>query len=167
MVSFDDGYKSCVETAMPILNAVGLPAVFVVPTSYIQDRLLDWGERTALILNSAKRARAHIRYPINIDVQAKDPAALRMLAHIIKDTPALDLARFLGELAEGFGVEWHRDVENDHANKMVMTWDDVRTLAKNGMDIESHSRRHRELERQLGRECFVLAFRVGYRIAHF
>jgi len=66
-----------------------------------------------------------------------------------------------------------------------MTWDDVRTLAKNGMDIESHSRRHRvlqtldpatlddelvgskrELELQLGRECLAIAYPVGYRIAH-
>lgn len=185
MVTFDDGYKSCVETALPILRSVGLPAVFFVATSYIQDRLLYWWERIALILNSAKRARAHIRYPLTIDVHAKDPAALRMLAHIIKDTTALDLERFLGELAEGFGVEWHREVESDHANKMVMTWDDVRTLANQGMDVESHSRRHRvlqtldpatlddelsgskrELELQLGRECRAIAYPVGYRIAH-
>jgi peptidoglycan/xylan/chitin deacetylase (PgdA/CDA1 family) len=185
MVTFDDGYKSCVETALPILKSVGLPAVFFVATSYVEDRLLYWWERIALILSTAKRARAHIQYPIKIDVQAKDPAALRMLAHIIKDTTGLDLERFLGELAAAFGVEWHRDAESEHANKMVMTWDDVRTLSTAGMDIESHSKRHRvlqtldpatledelsgskrEIEAQTGRECQAIAYPVGYRIAH-
>ncbi|MEO6777749.1 MAG: polysaccharide deacetylase family protein [Kofleriaceae bacterium] len=185
MVTFDDGYKSCVETALPILSSVGMPAVFFVATSFVQDRLLYWWERIALILSSARQPRAHLHYPIELDVEAKDPAALRMLAHIVKDTTNLDLERFLGELAAAFGVEWHRSVESDHANKMVMTWDDVRTLASAGMDIESHSRHHRvlqtldpvtlddelagskrELEAQLGRECQAIAYPVGYRISH-
>jgi len=66
-----------------------------------------------------------------------------------------------------------------------MTWDDVRALAAAGMDVESHSRRHRvlqtldeagledelagsrrELEAQLGRPVQAIAYPVGRRIAH-
>jgi peptidoglycan/xylan/chitin deacetylase (PgdA/CDA1 family) len=185
MVTFDDGYRSCREVALPILKSVGLPAVFFIATGYINDRLLYWWERIALILNSTKHETASITYPIRLEIAAKDPHALRKLAAVVKDTRGLELERFLGELATAFGVEWHREEERVHANEMVMTWDDVRALAKEGMDVESHSRRHRvlqtldpatledelvgsrtELEAQLGRPVQAIAYPVGYKISH-
>jgi peptidoglycan/xylan/chitin deacetylase (PgdA/CDA1 family) len=185
MVSFDDGYKSCRETALPILESVGLPAVFFVPTSFITERLLFWWERIALILSSTRRPSGMITYPTSLEVSASDPMALRTLAGIVKDTRGLELERFLVELAHAFGVEWDSEMERSHANDLVMTWDDVRTLANAGMDVESHSRRHRvlqtldpqaledellgsrrDLEAMLGRPVQAIAYPVGRRISH-
>jgi peptidoglycan/xylan/chitin deacetylase (PgdA/CDA1 family) len=185
MITFDDGYKSCRQTALPILKSVGLPAVFFVATSFITDRLLYWWERIALILSSTKRATASLTYPHPIEVSASDPDALRNLAAVVKDTSGLELERFLDELARAFDVEWTPEMERGHANDVVMTWDDVRALAAAGMDVESHSRRHRvlqtldpialedelsgsrrDLEAQLGRPVQAIAYPVGRRIAH-
>jgi peptidoglycan/xylan/chitin deacetylase (PgdA/CDA1 family) len=185
MITFDDGYKSCRETALPILKSVGMPAVFFVATSFITDRLLYWWERIALILSSTKRATASLTYPHPIEVSASDPDALRNLAAVVKDTGGLELERFLDELALAFDVEWNPEMERGHANDVVMTWDDVRALAAAGMDVESHSRRHRvlqtldpialedelsgsrkDLEAQLGRPVQAIAYPVGRRIAH-
>jgi len=66
---------------------------------------------------------------------------------------------------------------------LIMTWDQIRALARAGMDVESHGRRHRvlqtldaealqddligsrqELEAQLGRPVRALAYPVGRRI---
>jgi peptidoglycan/xylan/chitin deacetylase (PgdA/CDA1 family) len=185
MITFDDGYKSCRETALPILKSVGMPAVFFVATSFITDRLLYWWERIALILSSTKRTTASLTYPHPIEVSTSDPDALRNLAAVVKDTSGLELERFLDELAQAFGVEWNPEMERGHANDVVMTWDDVRALAAAGMDVESHSRRHRvlqtldplaledeltgsrkDLEAQLGRPVQAIAYPVGRRIAH-
>ncbi|MEO8846716.1 MAG: polysaccharide deacetylase family protein [Kofleriaceae bacterium] len=185
MVTFDDGYKSCRETALPILESVGLPAVFFVATSFITERRLYWWERIALILSSTKRSTASVTYPHPIEISASDPDALHDLAAVVKDTSGLELERFLDELAQAFGVAWHAELERGHANDVVMTWDDVRALAAAGMDVESHSRRHRvlqtldpvaledeltgsreELEAQLGRPVQAIAYPVGRRIAH-
>ena len=185
MITFDDGYKSCREVALPILKSVGLPAVFFVATSFVNDRLLYWWERIALILSTAEVVRATITYPKQLEIIALDPTALPTLSGLVKDTKGLDLERFLDELARAFDVEWSAETEAAFSNEMVMTWDDVRALAAAGMDVESHSRRHRvlqtlddagledeltgsriELEKHLGRPVQAIAYPVGRRIAH-
>ncbi|CAN5322757.1 polysaccharide deacetylase family protein [soil metagenome] len=185
LITFDDGYKSCHDTALPILQSLGIPAVFFIATGFVNDRTLYWWERIALILSSAKTASASITYPIPLELETANPRALRTLTAIVKDTHGLDLERFLGELALAFGVDWDPELETKHSNDLVMTWDEVRALAKAGMNIESHSRRHRvlqtldpaslaedlleskrELEAQVGTPVRAIAYPVGRKISH-
>lgn len=185
LITFDDGYKSCRETALPILQSLGIPAVFFIATGFVNDRTLYWWERIALILSSAKQGSASLTYPLPLEVNAADPRTMRTLTAIVKDTHGLDLERFLGELAQGLGVVWDAELERMHANDLIMTWDDVRALAKAGMNVESHSRRHRvlqtldpaslaedlleskrDLEAQLDQPVRAIAYPVGRKISH-
>ena len=50
MVTFDDGYLSCHDTALPILRAVGIRATFFIATNYITERRLYWWERVAMLV---------------------------------------------------------------------------------------------------------------------
>ena len=184
MVTFDDGYRSCHDVALPILRAVGMRAVFFVPTGYINDRKLYWWERIALCLSQARRGSATITYPERVDV-SRGKRSHRVLADLIKGTPNLDIKRFLDELFAAFGVEWSDELEATHADNLIMSWDHVRALSRAGMDVESHSRWHRvlqtldddqlrdelagskqDLEAQLGRPVRAIAYPVGRRIAH-
>ncbi len=185
MVTFDDGYRSCHDVALPILRAVGMRATFFVPTGYVNDRKLYWWERIAICLSQARRPTATIAFPRPLEVSSQDPGSQRVLADLIKDTPNLDIKRFLDELCAAFGVEWSDEVEAMHAGNLIMSWDHVRALSRAGMDVESHSRWHRvlqtlddgllcdelagskrDLETQLGRPCRAIAYPVGRRIAH-
>lgn len=185
MVTFDDGYRSCHDVTLPILRAVGIRATFFVSTSFITERRLYWWERIAIVLSHARKPVASMKYPRPIEISARDPDAQRKLADLIKDTPQLDVERFLDDLSRAFGVEWNAETEAKHAENVVMTWDQVRALVRAGMDVESHSRRHRvlqtlgadqlrdelagsrtELEAQLGRPVRAIAYPVGRRIAH-
>jgi peptidoglycan/xylan/chitin deacetylase (PgdA/CDA1 family) len=185
MVTFDDGYRSCHDVALPILRAVGMRATFFVATGYIDDRKLYWWERIAICLSQARVTSATITFPETVSVRPKDPGAQRMLADLIKNTPNLDVKRFLDELCAAFGVEWNDDIEARHASNLIMSWDHVRALSRAGMDVESHSRWHRvlqtlddgllrdelvgskqDLEKQLGRPCRAIAYPVGRRISH-
>lgn len=185
MVTFDDGYRSCHDVALPILRAVGMRATFFVATGYVNDRKLYWWERIAICLSQARRESATIMFPRTVEVRPKEPGAQRVLADLIKDTPNLDIKRFLDELCAAFGVEWSDDIEATHANNLIMSWDQVRALSRAGMDVESHGRWHRvlqtldhgllhdelagskrDLESQLGRPCRAIAYPVGRRIAH-
>ena len=92
MVTFDDGYRSCHDVALPILRAVGMRATFFVATGYINERKLYWWERIALILSQARAARRELTYPepLELDRRASD-AAHRVLTDLIKNTPNLDV----------------------------------------------------------------------------
>ena len=184
MVTFDDGYRSCHDVALPILRAVGVKATFFISTSFVTERRLYWWERIALLIGRAKHQRASITYPEAIELDRRDAGLQARLTALVKNTPALDVDRFLDELYGSFGMEWNRDIETDCANRLIMTWDQIRALVRAGMDVESHGRRHRvlqtldnaeltdelsasrtELESQLGRPVRAVAYPVGRRIA--
>lgn len=185
MVTFDDGYRSCHDTTLPILRAVGVRAVFFVSTSFINDRRLYWWERISLALTQSKLARATIAYPRPFEVDRADPKLRNKLTDLVKNTPSLDVERFLDELCIALRVEWTREIEKEYANALIMTWDQVRGLTRAGMDVESHGRHHRvlktlddemlhdelagsraDLEQALGRPIRALAYPVGRRIAN-
>jgi peptidoglycan/xylan/chitin deacetylase (PgdA/CDA1 family) len=190
MVTFDDGYRSCHDVALPILRAVGVRATFFVATSFVSERRLYWWERIAVMLDDYRRrprcSTCSIGYPRALTLDLGDgriQETHEALTDIIKDTADLDVDRFLRELAAALDVEWTPEIEARHADHLIMTWDQVRALARAGMDVESHGRRHRvlqtlddatlddelagsrrELEAQIGRPVRALAYPVGRRI---
>lgn len=184
MVTFDDGYLSCHDTALPILRAVGIRATFFIATSYVAERRLYWWERVALLVAQGTRAGT-ITYPTTLAVAPRDPLTRRTLDDLIKDAKHLDLERLLDDVAAALGVPWSREIEAGYANGLIMTWDHIRALSRAGMDIESHSRHHRvlqtlddadldaeiagsrdDLQAQLGRPVRAIAYPVGRRLGH-
>jgi len=185
MVTFDDGYRSCHDVALPILRAVGMRATFFVSTSFVTERRIYWWERVSLLVGLSKRKTAVITYPFTLALDLADPRVGDKLNAVIKDTPAheLDVDRYLDELGRALGVDWNPQIEARYADHLIMTWDQVRALARAGMDVESHGRRHRvlqtldaaalddelsgarrDLEAQLGRPVRAVAYPVGRRI---
>jgi peptidoglycan/xylan/chitin deacetylase (PgdA/CDA1 family) len=184
MVTFDDGYLSCHDTALPILRAVGVRATFFIATHFTGERRLYWWERIALIVNQAKRTHAMIDYPVTMSLDRTDRKLRSKLVALVKDTPGLDVDRFLDGICAAFEIEWSHEIEAEYANGLIMQWDHVRALARAGMDVESHGRYHRvlqtlddaaledectssrvELEAQLGRPVRAIAYPVGRRVA--
>jgi peptidoglycan/xylan/chitin deacetylase (PgdA/CDA1 family) len=185
MVTFDDGYRSCHDVALPILRAVGVRATFFVSTSFVEERRLYWWERIALAVSQTKVPRVTITYPRPMELDLADGKLRNRLNDLVKNTPGLDIDRFLAELCVALHVEWNHDIERDYANGLIMTWDQVRAMARAGMDVESHGRHHRvlktldddmlhdelagsraDLEAALGRRIRAVAYPVGRRIAN-
>lgn len=187
LITFDDGYLSNLDVALPVLRDLGLTAVFFIATSFVGERRLYWWDRIAYVVATSTRPRVELRYPRQRTVELGDRAAARAaLVSVIKNEPGLDLPRFLDELTAAAGVAWSRDIERKLADELIMTWDQVRQMRDAGMDIESHTRGHRvlqtldgdglhdelagarvDLERELGRPSRVVAYPVGRTIAPF
>ncbi len=185
-ITFDDGYRDCHDTALPILLRHGARAIFFVATAYTDERRVYWWDQIGYALRNSTRERIDLSYPaaMSLPLAALGPdATLARLARVVKRHRELDLARFLGELFEACGVDWNRDLERRLSDELVMTWDHVRALAAAGMDVQSHTRTHRvlatlaerdldlelggsreELEHNLGQPVFAIAYPVGRRI---
>ena len=182
MVTFDDGYQSCHDIALPILRAVGVRATFFIATSFITDRRLYWWERIALLVHQATHP-GRLTYPRLLSLAPRSAATRRLLNDTIKDAPHLDIDRFLGDVAAALGVAWSPELEAAYAGRLIMTWDQIRALSRAGMDIESHTRTHRvlqtldgttlddelagsrrDLEAALGRPVRAIAYPVGRRL---
>lgn len=180
MITFDDGYRSCRDVALPILRQLGVPATFFIATAFATGRKLYWWEQIAAVLRRARGRVGYLSYPYPLRIDASDPGARRLLGDTIKSTRGLDLDRFLGELRAALEVPWSPEIEARLATPLIMTWDDIRALAAAGMDIESHTRTHRvletldlddlrddlvgsrhDLEAQLGRPVRAIAYPVG------
>ncbi len=180
MITFDDGYRSCRDVALPILRRLGVPATFFIATAFAAERKLYWWEQIAAVLRVARGRVGYLSYPRPLRIDARDPGARRILDDTVKNTRGLDLERFLAELRAALGVPWSPEIEAGLAAPLIMTWDDVRALAAAGMDVESHTRTHRvletldrdqlrtelvgsrrDLETELGRPIRALAYPVG------
>lgn len=187
LITFDDGYRSCHEIAAPALVDRGMTAVFFIPTTIVEERILFWWERIAWLLTQARRrgvATLALEYPQARSLAVADPGTLGTLVKVVKNTRGLDVERFLGELTAACGAAWSRDLERGLADGLLMTWAQIRELDRAGMDIESHCRRHRvlqtlepdelhdellgsraDIEKQIGRAPQAIAYPVGRPIA--
>jgi peptidoglycan/xylan/chitin deacetylase (PgdA/CDA1 family) len=183
-ITFDDGYLDNYEIAFPILKRHGAKAVFFLSTGCISERRLYWWDRAAYIVKRSVRDKLTLSYPFPVDISLADRRlALDRVLRVVKTHPALDIERFLDELAHTARVAWSRQLERTFVERLLMTWDHVRELHRAGMDVESHTRSHRvldtlppadlldelagsraDLEREVGEAARAIAYPVGNQL---
>jgi peptidoglycan/xylan/chitin deacetylase (PgdA/CDA1 family) len=184
LITFDDGYRDNHDVALPILLKHGARATFFIATKYIEERRLFWWDKISLLVRRSKRTQIDLTYPIRktfslADDKERERTRVALL-HVPKETFALDIDRFLDDLAEAAGVAFSREDERKIADDVVMTWDQVRGLKRAGMDVQSHTVSHRvvemlddatleqelvdsraKLEQEVGTRVRALAYPVG------
>lgn len=183
-LTFDDGYLDNYELALPILKRHGAKAIFFLATGCIGERRIYFWDRVAYILKRTGRDRVRLSYPFNVDISLGNrKLAQERILRIVKTHPALNLERFLDELAHAAEVAWSRHLERGFAERLLMTWDHVRELRRAGMDVQSHTRSHRvldtlpppdlldelsgsraDLEREIGEIPRAIAYPVGNQL---
>jgi peptidoglycan/xylan/chitin deacetylase (PgdA/CDA1 family) len=187
LVSFDDGYRDCLTTALPLLLRHKVPAVFFIPTHFVSERRMFWWDRIAWTLKHSKKDRLALSYPNRIELVVKAKGTIdrahRITTTIVKRWPELDLERFLGELEKAADVALDPTEERSLVDAALMTWDEIGALSRAGMGIGSHTRNHRvlqtlprgdygselsgsrlEIEERLGKPVESIAYPVGYGI---
>lgn len=148
LVTFDDGYLDNRVHALPVLEQLGIPAVFFVSTTFVTERRVFWWDRVAYLFGRSRVSVAQLRYPTQLMLRpiAERDAGQRAILRIIKTCRGLDVDRLLVELGRALRVEWNEEIERAIARDLVMTWDDVRDLRRAGMEIGSHTATHRVLQ---------------------
>jgi peptidoglycan/xylan/chitin deacetylase (PgdA/CDA1 family) len=185
-ITFDDGYLDNYQLALPVLKKHDVRAVFFIATTYLTERRIFWWDRICYTLKTSTREAIELRYPVpmRVELTGNRRKSLREVLRIPKDHFDLDLDRFLDELTAAAGVPWSRTIDRELADKLLMTWDQVRELRRAGMDVQSHTRTHRvlqtirpelladelkgsraDLERELGEPIRAVSYPVGKAIA--
>jgi peptidoglycan/xylan/chitin deacetylase (PgdA/CDA1 family) len=147
MITFDDGYKSCHDVALPLLVKYGLKATFFVATDYVAQRRMFWWDLVNYVLGKTAQPVLRLTYPEPLLLEMSDRVrAVAAAIKTVKSSYGIDPRRFVRELAQAGKVELDVEREHELADRLVMNWDEVRALHGAGMDVQAHTRSHRVLQ---------------------
>lgn len=139
LVTFDDGYADFAANAWPILRQYGVPVTLFVTTDGRDDPTTRfWWDRLAAALNSTDRAHlpASPIGPISLASAGRRRAAGMRFKSYLKGLPhdaAMDtLEQLIGELG----------AVDPTGPSALLSWQEIRTLAEQGVAIAPHTRTH-------------------------
>lgn len=140
-ITFDDGYRDMGENAWPVLRRLGLPATLFVPTAMIDRPVGFWWDRVWAAIRSVPTGRT-VTTPlgvVRIDAEPDRLAIFRSWRSTLKQLPQRDLQATVEATCNALG--------GGPATSALLTWDELRTLAAEGLAIAPHTRTHPLLTR--------------------
>jgi peptidoglycan/xylan/chitin deacetylase (PgdA/CDA1 family) len=145
MITFDDGYADNYTYAYPILQARNLSAVIFLTTGLIgEDKLVYW-DQIAYCFYHSRRKSAELPIIGRISWMDEDQrrTAMKRFASAVKQLPDAEKPSAVEDLAGILDV--HMPV--DAFSGLYLTWDQVREMSKNGIEMGSHTVEHPILTR--------------------
>ncbi len=180
LVTFDDGYRDNYELAFPILKSCKVPAVFFVPTDFVDRPSLPWWDRIAFVVKQSRTDIIEMKFPEQIAFDLRTTPRKHVVKKILdlyKQHRGRDERKFISHLEEQAKISPPPHVL---AHRWIITWDEIRNMISAGMSIGSHTHTHgilggmdeatqaRELresktilERETGQPITTLAYPVG------
>jgi peptidoglycan/xylan/chitin deacetylase (PgdA/CDA1 family) len=174
VITFDDGYADNYQAANDILSPLGIPAVFYVTVECIDKQRLPWPSLLRYaFLSSRKSGWSERDGPVwTFSSEEQRIQALNRASEHCSKLSGTTQAQFVESLMQQLGTEPPRRLQ-----RVMMTWDEVRSLARNGHTVGSHTMTHpnmahipendmrtelREAKRKLEQELAVPILHFSY-----
>lgn len=143
LVTFDDAYRDFASAAWPILKRHTVPATVFVPTAYVgRTGPVFWWDRLYASLMQAERDTLHLPGEIlPLGTRGERLAAFRNIRNRIKGLTHAEAM----QLVDAACSEAGEPAEQPEAS--VLSWDDLRALAHDGVALASHTHTHPLLNR--------------------
>ncbi len=142
LLTFDDAYQDFARVAWPILREHGLPAVLFVPTAYPDSEAEGfWWDRLERAFARTERREALATrigsFPLGTSAErAHAHAAVKRFVKDLSHRETLEETRAIcGQL----GLE--------NGKHEVLGWNELRSLAREGVSLGAHTRTHPRLDR--------------------
>lgn len=135
LITFDDGYRSVLDVAAPILARHGLPSVFFVSAAHVTPGSLPLDNVLCWLSHRIPPQELH-------EVVAGIPTASSSFAAVMAQVAALDYgrrSRLCDELAEHFAVD--REALRRESGLFLESCD-LRDLPALGVELGNHTRSH-------------------------
>jgi peptidoglycan/xylan/chitin deacetylase (PgdA/CDA1 family) len=146
-ITFDDGYRSFQDVALPILKRLGLPVALFVVTHYAgSPNKLFWWDELYRALTQTAHARLEVHgigeagTRLRVDTPAEREMAYERLVGAIERVEAGRAAEIIENIVALCGVE-------PCSRRYLLNWDELRALAGEGVAIGPHTRHHPILSR--------------------
>ncbi|MCG8604777.1 polysaccharide deacetylase family protein [bacterium] len=142
LITFDDAYVDFAEHAWPAMSKLNLPATVFVPTAYPNQpkRLFWWDKIHQVCYQSEQRQVSTPIGRISLSSDEERQMALKKLQGHVK--------ALLHEEAMAFVDELHTQYVSECNGKVtVLSWDELRRLAKDGVTLGAHTQTHPILTR--------------------
>lgn len=138
LVTFDDGYVDNYTNAYPVLKEFGIPAIFFIPSNLIETRSLGWWDIIAYLLKNT--SAAFIRFDGDrIEVRSNRMQAIVTLQKRFRNFDIDRVVDAIRELSEQCAVEVPSSALQ---GAELLTWEQIREMHSNGIDIGSHGHNH-------------------------
>jgi peptidoglycan/xylan/chitin deacetylase (PgdA/CDA1 family) len=147
VLTFDDGYHDFVAAAHPLLKKYGMPSTVYLPTLHCGRRAPVFSPAIAYILWKARESRTAVPFignePLDLRSGAERAAAVAAVKAVARrDNLTLDgKQRLLRDLADALQVDF--DAILAKRVLQIMDAEDATRLAREGVDIQLHTHRHR------------------------
>jgi peptidoglycan/xylan/chitin deacetylase (PgdA/CDA1 family) len=178
ILTVDDGYRDFYEIAYPILRQHGVPATFFVTVNFIEKKIWLWPDILRFALENTREKI--ISFPFegtSFEVPTGDPETIRREWGSLSDACIrLDDDKkwaLIRELLAAARIDLPREPIAKYA---PVTWEHVREMNEQGIEIGSHTLNHPILskvrdERRLREEIVgsreAIEERIGDRVATF
>lgn len=180
IITFDDGFIDNYEVAYPILKEANVPATIFISTQYIGGEDTFWFDELAYAVK--KVHDSDISFNFNdqefsipaVDQEEKHDCLISIL-NWIKRVPNADRLEFMKQLRTIIPIE-----EKSSLLSKPMSWDQIKELDANGIEIASHACTHpilsqlsyeelaqevsdskKKIEEMLNKPCVAISYPVG------
>jgi peptidoglycan/xylan/chitin deacetylase (PgdA/CDA1 family) len=137
LLTFDDAYRDFAEHAWPALRRHGLPVTLFVPTAFPDDleRIPWWDRLYHAVTATPRRAPLECEVgPLALATASERAASFKRLRDRVKTLDHDSAMAWVDRLCAGLGAP-------PQAHRML-GWDELRTLARDGVSLAAHTRTH-------------------------
>jgi peptidoglycan/xylan/chitin deacetylase (PgdA/CDA1 family) len=145
-ITVDDGYRDFSEQAAPVLRQHGIPATVFLVTAFMDRAQPLWWDTLQFALE--RTSRPEIPFgpfgALKISIAAEKTAAFDSITEKVKALPNRLRLEILEEIIGCLDVPAPREMPGEF---QPMSWDEVRSLRKQGIEFGGHTRTHPILSR--------------------
>lgn len=180
-LTFDDGYKDNFTLALDLLNRYGIKATFFIPVSPIEKQENYWWDLIYHVGTIDPKAfvtlaNEHQALPQSLITLIKE---MHGKSYEEKGKICRECVRFLNKTdtvkREQFVTRLRQIPTRKQTKRMLLSWDEVREISKQGHAIGSHTKSHRPLsqltENEAKNEIFesrtILSEKIGQNVVGF
>ncbi|GEM_PF-3205783 len=139
-ITFDDGYKSHLTLAMPILKKYALTATFFISSNHINEKLM-WNDKLYLAIMRSPLTEIKVDEfelgSLSIKTRQEKQIAFNKLVQLFKYQTLQQRHQLLAKLCNKLSFEINSITDN-----LMLSESEIKELSDNGMSIGSHTLDH-------------------------